>query len=270
MTKRTITSKLSALGAAFLISLIWAPAVASALVTTNTSTNVTNTTTTTTTPTTQNNSQATRLNNIILRGNMELTRRLNNLTSLDSLINSSLKLTSSDKTALNDQVSSTIAGLNTLKGQLDSATTVTAAINDVQSIVSEYRVYVFIYPKIHILKVADDQQIIEAKLSALASLLQTRLTQASKTGQNVSSLISQLATINSLISSAQTISSQVETTVVNLQTSTYNSNNSVLSGYNAQLQSARQSIMTAFSDAKTLVQGIESLTTSTTATKPAN
>jgi hypothetical protein len=232
------------------------PDTVSALATSsnNTSTTITSTTNSQSNVNKQNQTQV--LSNIISKGNQEISRRLKNLTNLASLIDSATKLTASDKTTLLGEVSSTITGLNSLKTTLDNATNISQAVSDVQSIVSEYRVYVLVYPKIHLIKVADDQQAIELKLTTLASKLASRFTNHSSVN-NLVTLKTDLSDMNSQISTAQAISSSVESTVITLQPTDYNANHTVLEGYNSQLQTARSDIISAISYAKTIILSLQ-------------
>lgn len=219
--------------------------VASALASTNTSgTSTTNTQT---------------LQKVISRGDAEITRRLGTLNTLTSKINAATKLSASDKATLTAEVSSTISGLDTLKTQLDSETTLAAAKTDVSNMYSEYRVYALVAPKVGLVKVADDQQVAESKLSALATKLQTRITADQNAGKDVTALQSDLTDMTTKTSAAQTISSNIESSVINLQPSDYNSNHSVLEGDKTQLQTAHADNEAAYTDAKNIVSGLKSL-----------
>lgn len=277
MNKPSIKNKLSLLSIPVIASTLLVPAaiasadIRNASTTTDSQTqntqNQTGTNSQTNTPQTKTDSKTSTdsqtIANIISKGNEEIDRRINNLNKLTSLIDSSTKLTSAEKTTLTDDINTTISGLNTLKTQLDSATTLTDAINDVKSIYTEYRVYALLDPKIHLIKVSDDQQAIEAKLTDLSSKLQTRITDAQNAGQDVSVLNSDLANMNGLINSAENISSSVETAVINLQPTDYNSNHSVLEGYNTQLKTAREDIKSALMQAKTIISTLEASNSST-------
>jgi hypothetical protein len=203
--------------------------------------------------------QQQRLAEIKSKGDAEISRRLTQLGNLNGLITSATRITASDRTALSAQVSSETSGLTSLKTQLDGETTVAAAITDAKSIFSDYRVYALIMPKIHLIKVADDQQVNEANLTALATKLQSRLTAAQSKGKNVTTLQTTLADLNAKVKAAQAISSSIEASVIGLQPSDYNSNHAVLSGDAAQLKTAHSDNQAAYDDAKTIVQGIKSL-----------
>lgn len=249
MTLRAIIPSLKLLTAPVVLSLMLLPSLAQAATTT--------TTTATSTTGTGSSVQSQKLANIINKGNEEIERRLTNLSSLSALISSTAKLTSDDKASLTSEVNYAIIGLNNLKTQLDSETSLSAAEADVNNIVTEYRVYVLINPKVHLIKVADDQQVIEAKLTALSQKLSTKVT-------GNTDLESQLSAMNNSINSAQTISSAVETNVISLQPADYNGNHAVLAGYNSQLQAARSDIEAAVASAKSIVSSLSSVSASST------
>ncbi len=249
--------------AGLIIGLTWSPAVASAADITSSTTSSTTTTAPATTP---SSTEAAHLSLIISKGNAEIQRRLDNLSTLQSLINSASKLSTSDKTVLLNEVSSTVSGLKQLNTQLDSATTLLEARTDVQNIITEYRVYVLVVPKVHLIKIADDQLVIEDKLTALAQKLQTRITEADKTGQNVTTLLSELTSMNSLETAAQAISSSIDSSVINLQPSDYNTDQSVLEGDIAQLQKAHSDNENAFLNAKQIISALEAMKTANTST----
>ena len=129
--------------------------------------------------------------------------------------------------------------MNSLKSQLDNTTTASAAVADAEEIISGYRVYALVFPQVELVKAADDQQVTEGKLSTMAQKLQARITAEQNAGKNVTSLQSELTSMNSQISAAQSISSNIETSVVVLQPSDYDTNHNVLSGDSAQLKTAR-------------------------------
>jgi hypothetical protein len=74
------------------------------------------------------------LQDIVTAGDKEIARRLTTLSSLDTKITDAKKLTSSDQAYLTSEVSSTTTGLQGLKTQLDSATSITQAQTDVSDI----------------------------------------------------------------------------------------------------------------------------------------
>lgn len=204
--------------------------------------------------------QQARLQRIISRGNLEIERRLVTLNTLITKINSATKLTSSDAATLKSTVSGDITTLNTLKTQLDADTTVTAATADATSIITNYRVYLLVVPQVNLIKAADDQQVAEGKLSALATKLQSRINAKQQQGTSVTTLQADLVALNSKTAAAQTVSSNIETTVIKLVPSDYNSNHSVLSGDRNQLVNAQANIKAAEAEAQTIITQLSAST----------
>src|SRR5579862_790448 len=201
----------------------------------------------------QTQTQQQHLANIKSRGDAEINRRLTTLNSLSGKISSDSRLSSTAKTTLTAQVTSEISNLTSLKAKLDAETTLDGASADAKSIISDYRVYALIVPKILLIRTADDQLVVESKLTALAGKLQSRISQAQSSGKDVSTLTSLLSDLNSKVSASQAISSSIEQKVINLQPSDYDSDHTVLSGDRAQLQTAHEDNAKALQDAKTIV-----------------
>ena len=193
------------------------------------------------------------------RGDAEITRRLTALNKLATVINSAVNLSASNKTSLSNQVSGETSDLTSLKTQLDGETTLAVAQADAQSIITGYRVYALIVPKVYLLKSADTELANNTKLSTLAGKLQDRLNTAKGQGKDVSSLQTKLDDMNAQTASAKGTAEAVETKVLPLLPTDYDSDHSVLEGQKAQLQTAHNQNIVAYSDAKTIVAGLKSL-----------
>ncbi len=193
---------------------------------------------------------------IITRGNKEVDRRLKTLNTLSIKITGAKKLSSANKTALNDEVRTEISGLNDLKQKLDADTDLATAQADAQDIFSGYRVYALIVPKVQLVKTADDLQTAADRLTALSSKLQTRIDTAKKQGKDVASLQSTLNDMIAKTKDARTISSAVELNIINLQPGDYNSNRSIMSDNRNTLKTAQSDIKAATADARTIVSSL--------------
>jgi hypothetical protein len=204
-------------------------------------------------------SNAQLLQMIINRGNSEIDRRLTQLNTLDTKISNSSKINSSDASSMTAQVNGEISGLQSLKTTLDAETTLAGAKTAAESIFSEYRVYALITPKVNLVKTADDQQVTESKLSALAAKLQADITADQNAGKTVSSLQTELNDLTAKVQAAQSISSSIETAVAPLQPSDYNSDHAILSGDGTQLKTAQTDIVAAITDAKNIISSLKTL-----------
>ena len=201
----------------------------------------------------------THLQTIIAKGGQEITRRLTTLGSLSSKINSAAKLNANDKSYLVSEVNAEISGLTALKAKLDAETTLAAAKADAQSTYSEYRVYALVVPKVALIKMADDQQVSENRLQALAQKLQTRINSAKDNGKDVTTLQTELGNMMAQTNNAAAISSGIEQKVLTLQPSDYDSNHAVLSGDRDQLKNAHADNQAAVADVKNLVSALKNM-----------
>lgn len=217
-------------------------------------------------PQTSQQTQQARLAAIITKGDQEIERRLAALSKISAFIDKAVKLSESDKKVLSNEVSAVIDGLTALKTKLDAETTLAAAREDAKTILTQYRVYALIMPKIHLVKVADGQIVIETKLSEIASKLAERLSDLSAAGKDVASLEATLEAMLAKVATAQAISTSVQSKVITLQPSDYNNDRTILAGHNTQLKTARQSLIDARADAKSIVAGIKALTEKSTST----
>jgi hypothetical protein len=203
--------------------------------------------------------QAADAQSIIAKGNQEINRRLTTLGTLSSKINDTVKLSASNKATLSSEVSAEINGLTALKAKLDADTTLADAKTDAQSIYTDYRVYALILPKVGLVKTADDQQVVEGKLTALATKLQTRITATKTANKDTASLQTKLDDLNAKVSAAQAISSTIEAKVIALQPSDYDSDHTILSGDAAQLKTAHADNQAAIADGKTIISSLKNL-----------
>lgn len=191
------------------------------------------------------------------RGSNEISRRLTTLNGLVAKINATSYLTSAQKSALIAELNAQISSLQSLQTELSSEDSVTAAKDDAQKVITDYRVYALTVPKIQIVLTADRQQVTESKLSTIAAKLQTEIDTAQGNGKDVTGLQAKLDDMNAKLKDAQAISSDVETKVLALQASDYNSDHKVLKSYRDQLKTARADIGAALSDAKAIVKSLK-------------
>lgn len=235
------------------------PAMTSFAATTPASTTSTTPTTTTTGSSSQSATQAQHLEAIQTKGTQEIERRLTTLGQLNGKITAATKLTASDKSALTSEVTTEISGLTALKTQLNAETTLAAARIDSQAIYSDYRVYALIVPKIYLIKTADDQQVLEAKIAAIIPALQTNITAAQTAGKDVTALQTDLNNALAGEQAAQVISSAMEAKVITLQPTDYDNDHTILSGDRAQLTTARTDMTSAVTALKAIRSGLEQL-----------
>ncbi len=212
--------------------------------------------------------QSQHLVSIHSRGAQEISRRLIYLNNLLTQINNATRLTASDKSALTSEINNEIAGLTALQSTLANQTSLPSAKANVQSMITEYRVFTLVVPKVRMVIYADNQQTNEAKLSTLAGKLETRIAAAKTAGTDVTSLQTKLDDMKSKIIAAQALSSSVETGVLGITPDQYNANKSILAPYHVDLDTAHADNQVAYNDAKSIIEGLGSNSNSTTMTTP--
>ena len=250
---KKLSFKLTASTLLIVTSLV--PATASAI--DNTTTNHTPTKTTAPAKTGETDQQ--RLANLKTKGDAEITRRLGALNKLSAVINSTSKLSATDKSNLTTQINNEIAGLNALKTKLDGETDLTVARADAKAIFDDYRVYALILPKAYLLKASDTILANDDKLTAFSDKLKARLDAAKAKGKDVSALQTKLTDMNTQIANAKAIASAVNAKVSPLMPSDYNSDHGILSGQKDQLKTAHADNQAAYADAKAIVSGLKGL-----------
>lgn len=199
------------------------------------------------------------LDNLKTRGAAEIKRRETNLTAALTAIEANTKLASADKVSLSGQVQGEISNLQALATKLAADTTVTTAAADVQSIVTEYRVYVLLLPKVRLVAAADRFAVVEGKLTTLAATLQTKITAEKAAGKNVTTMQTQLTDLTTQTAAATTKSTSVVAPLLALQPADYNTDHTVLASYRATLATALTEITAARNDAQLIVKALDAL-----------
>lgn len=203
--------------------------------------------------------QAAHLTNLKTRGATEIDRRLASLNTALAALQTSTKITSTDKTALASQIQDEVTALTSLKAKLAANTVLAEARADVASIATDYRVYALMLPKTRLVAAADRQTMAVTQLTDLSNKLETRLTAAKSNGKNVAALQTSLIQLKTQLATATTGSSGVVAKVLALQPSDVNANRTVLAGYRQALVTAQAELKAARTTAKTIVDGLAAL-----------
>jgi len=200
--------------------------------------------------------QAQHLATLKTRGDAEITRRLTNLNDAATKISGLTTLTAADKSALTTQVQNEISGLNALKTKLDADTTLATARTDVQSIVTEYRVYLLMLPKVRLVAADDRLTTASNNLVTLKGKLQTAVNNSKITGAGLTAMQASLTDMQAKLDAAQTALSGVGTKLLALTPSDYNTNHTVLMQYRTDLVNAQTDLKAARADAATIVAAL--------------
>jgi hypothetical protein len=173
--------------------------------------------------------------------NVAVQRRLATLTVDNTFVKDSAAVSSSDRAALEGQISADKTGLTALNTTIQADTTYHQAWADCQTIVSGYRVYVLEDPKIHEVIAADGVTKVDATFATLIPELQALINNASVSATVKAQAQTDLNDLTSKVDASQTSISGVSASVINLTPAGW-------PGNQVDLQSARQNIKTAHSD----------------------
>ncbi len=205
--------------------------------------------------------QATRLANLKTRGTAEIDRRLANLNAALTKLTAGAKqtndgLVATPKTAFTKQIQDEITALTALKTKLAADADLATARVDVQSIVTDYRVYVLMLPKARMTASADRFAVVEAKLAALDATLQTKVNAQKAAGHDVTAMQASLDDLKAKTADATSKTSTLAAQLLAIQPTDYNANHAVLVTYRAALATAQTDVKAARDDAKSVIDAL--------------
>ena len=203
--------------------------------------------------------QATRIATLKTKGDVEISRRLTALADAKGKIQNLTTLTQDDQNALNTEVTNDMTKLKSLRTTLDSETTLTGARTDVQSIISDYRVYVLVLPVARLVEAIDKLTDVENKLTTLQAKIQGGADKEQSGGKNVTAIQKSVSDMQSQINAAQNATTGLTAKLLALQPSDYNTNHAVLMQYRTNLGSAETALKTARDDANSAIVGLNTL-----------
>ena len=180
-------------------------------------------------------------------GDCEINRRFVTLDGLTYLVNHSDVLTADHKTDLLTggsvnpaSFSAEKSGLAALKATIDSDTTVAALRTDIGKIAPDYRVYLVVVPKTHLVAAVDGTAKASARFVPLASELQNLINQAKAAGKDVTAAQAALDDMNAKVGQANGLIAPVAGSILPLSPADWNNG---IAG--PAFKSARQAIHSA-------------------------
>jgi hypothetical protein len=201
--------------------------------------------------------QAAHLTNLKTRGTAEIARRLVSLAAATTALNADAKLSATSKTTLNSQLKSESDGLTALGAKLSSDTTLDAARIDVQSIITGYRAYALMIPKVRLVAAADNFTVVGEKLNLIAHSLQANINAIKASGKDVVTAQSDLSSMEDQLNTARLAYTGLSDKVIALDPADYNANHQVLSSDRQTLESARSSIKSARAGVDTVIAALK-------------
>jgi hypothetical protein len=185
-------------------------------------------------------------------GDCEINRRFTTLTDLSGKISASKTITSSDAAALQAEISSTTAGLTTLKATIDAETGIPALRADIVKIATDYRVYLLVVPQVNLVNAADTVVASQTRFATVNTNLMARIAAATKAGKDTTAAQADLNAMNASVTAAVGLASPLPATLLPLTPAQYNGGTAgpVLSSARTALGQARDDLKSAVASAK--------------------
>jgi hypothetical protein len=192
-----------------------------------------------------------RLAAVKARGDAAIASRLTTLAADAGLIRSAVHLGPGDRSALSGLVSGQQSGLLALRSTIDGDTTVAQAVADVESIVTSYRVYALVDPKVHLVIAADRGAAAAVGLTGVETSLRQAIAaeQAAghdvPAGRDVPAAQAGLARLTTEVTAISVTVSQIPGEVLPLTPAGYPGNRATLVAAAGSLAAARQDLVQA-------------------------
>jgi hypothetical protein len=205
--------------------------------------------------------QAKRMANLVQRADNEINRRLDALNNLINKVSLLKRVSDGQKSAFTSEIQSNITELTELKTKIDADTDLTVLIQDVQSIVDNYRIFALYIPKIHLLVGAEIASDMADSLGSLTIKLQNKITTDKDAGKNVTNLQTLLTDMLSKIADASNQAASITDLVIQLVPSGYPDNRTSLTSARDMLTTARSDIQAARQDTQSIITGLKAFQT---------
>lgn len=185
-------------------------------------------------------------------GRCEIDRRLDDFGRLQAAVDRSQALTDAHETSLEGILASTTTGLQALRAEIDAATTVDGAQEDVRRIAEDFRVYVLVSRQVSLVIAADVVAAGVERVEAAADRLDDAIEAARDAGRNVGDAPSHLAAMRREADAAARAVEGDAAAVLALTPAAWNAGDAkpVLDAARASVRGAREALRTAVREAR--------------------
>jgi hypothetical protein len=185
-------------------------------------------------------------------GDCEINRRFATLTDLSAKITASKVMTSSDKTALQGDISSTNSGLTSLKAKIDADTDIATVKTDITAIAANFRVYLLVVPQVQLINAADAVIAAQTKFGEINTKLTAAIATAHAAGKDTTAAQADLDAMNASVTTAAGLATPLPAQLLPLTPAQYNGGTAgpVLTAARTALGTARDDLKSAEASAK--------------------
>jgi hypothetical protein len=184
-------------------------------------------------------------------GDCEINRRFTTLTDLSARITASKVMTSAHAATLQGEISSTRAGLTSLKASIDSETVLATLRADIVKIAVDYRVYLLVVPQVNLVNASDGVVAAQTKFADVNTKLAARIAAAKAAGKDTTVAQADLDAMNAAVTKAVGFASPLPAALLPLTPAQYNGGTAgpILSNARSALVQARDQLKVAVAKA---------------------
>jgi hypothetical protein len=208
------------------------------------------------TPTTRVERPVADLDAVRARCDAAIAERLTKLDQLTAQVNGAAHVSAAQKDTLLATIAATRNGLTGLRSEIAADTDKTELADDCRRIVDDYRVYVLLTPRVHLVIGADSAQSAVAALNSMVPKIDAAIAAAKATGIDTSAAESLLTDLKTKTAEADTLSASVLAAVSPLTPADYNAGTArpVLDHARADLAKAAADLVAARNDAREIAR----------------
>lgn len=182
-----------------------------------------------------------------------ISQRQETLAALASKVNSTSRLSATDRAELTATISDTESGLAGLGPTIAADTTCKQAHADAAKIFTDYRVYVIVVPRANLLMAADNGLAAVSRLKTAASKIQTAIAAADAHHRDTTAAQAALKDLQSRIADAQNQFDTAHADAAALTPSSWNTNHDVTATARGFARSGREDVTAGISDVRAAV-----------------
>lgn len=191
-----------------------------------------------------------------------IDKRLGSLATLGTTVSTNTYLTADHKALLGGEITGETTGLTALRAKIAADTVRSVLVADCRSIVDEYRVYLLMTPKVHLMIAGDAAVAIGARFGDLAAKLQADINVDKASGKDVTDAQRDLNNMEAAVASATGAAAPVPTVLnfaLPLNPSDYlNDRQDVLTA-RSDVNTAHTDFVQARSDVKQVITDLKAL-----------
>ena len=188
-----------------------------------------------------------------------VARRLTSLGSAKADLDATPSVAGADRVTLDAQIEATRTGLTALKATFDADTTLEKVRTDCRRVVSDYRVYALLIPRVELVRAAGRVQAAAGTLKHLAGLLQAGVNAARGQTKDTTSAQGYVTDLGLKADTAAKTVAGVPAAVLPLDAAGYPGNRPVVVGARASLDSARGALTGAVAAAGSAIAALKAL-----------